>query len=67
MVSPSTPAASTALVTAFLISAPIAPSDSHTSAVSCQVSTAFAAASAAPSLASVDEIHVLRAASMMSR
>jgi hypothetical protein len=66
MVSPSTPAASTALVTAFLISRR-SRQVIRTSAVSCQVTLAFAAASAAPSLASVDEIHVLRAASMMSR
>jgi hypothetical protein len=55
------------MLTRLRISTPIGASDSQTSAVSCHVSTAFAAASAAPSLARVDEIHVLRAASMMSR
>ena len=64
---PSTPLASIAAATARRMSAPIAHSDSQTSAELCQVSTAPAAASADASLASVDEIHVFFAASMTSR
>ena len=64
MVTPETPLASSAALTARRISLPMSASDAQTSTRSCQDNTAAAAASAAASLASVDEIQVRSAASM---
>ena len=61
---PPTPLAAIARSTAARISRPVSASVAQMSASSCQSSTASAAASAVDSLASVDEIHVSRAASI---
>ena len=59
---PPIPDAVIARSTPCIISSPAAHSPSHTSAFSCQSSTADAAASASVSPASVDEIHASFAA-----